>query len=382
MYLVAPSGLVTGMTIPTTDAGGAAHAAAPFAVTAPANLVLDGRNGKTTFTVTNLSGRPVRARIKPRGGAGAEDSWFAVAGQPEVPMAVGATATVEVTVAVPRKTAPGNHTLLLEVVAEDDTEVVTGQSVSFTVQGTVAKKSPILAMVIIVVVLLLLGAAAVWYFVLRDPGVNTGVTPNTQPSAGQSQTVPNGAPKMAKNKSLPKVAGTPQVGSELSVQTYGSWSPKGLVFLAQWQRCDDDDCTDIDDATKKTYTPTAEDVDHQIRVLIKARGKGVTETTAESAKHGPIVAAEPADACVEGFTWRLVIAEDHVCVTPETAAQVVEDNRLRFVRWTNGDYGPQTCVNGYVWREAFPSDLVCVTGAVRSQTAEDNRLASSRVKGR
>jgi len=41
-------------------------------------------------------------------------------------------------------------------------------------------------------------------------------------------------------------------------------------------------------------------------------------------------------------------------------------------------YGPDTCRQGYVWREAFPGDHVCVTPETRAQVADDNRRAPDR----
>jgi hypothetical protein len=88
------------------------------------------RSGTTTFTVTNLTGRPVRARMIPRGQNGAEDGWMKVPGETEVPMGIAATVTVSVTVL---ETAPGGACLLaLDVVPEDEAETVVGQSVAFT----------------------------------------------------------------------------------------------------------------------------------------------------------------------------------------------------------------------------------------------------------
>ncbi len=107
--------------------------AMPFAVTAPPDLTLGAdRAGSTTFIVTNLTGRPVRARMVPRGRDGAEDGWMAVVGDREVPMGIAATATVNVSVTVPAEAPGGRHLLVLEVVPEDDTESVTGQAVTFT----------------------------------------------------------------------------------------------------------------------------------------------------------------------------------------------------------------------------------------------------------
>jgi hypothetical protein len=108
-------------------------APAPFTVTAPPELMLGPtRAGTTTFTVTNLTGRPVRARMIPRGQNGAADAWMAVNGETEVPMGVATTVTVNVSVTVPETAPGGTYTLLLDVVPEDDTETVIGQSVSFT----------------------------------------------------------------------------------------------------------------------------------------------------------------------------------------------------------------------------------------------------------
>jgi PASTA domain-containing protein len=134
------------MTIPPTgdiEVSGVPNIGAQlFAVTAPAELTLAAnRTGSTSFTVTNLTGRPVKVRLIPRGQAGALDAWLSVVGAKEVPMAVGATITATVQVQVPPEVPAGAHGLLLEVVPEDNTESVTGQSVAFAVPPvTVTRK--------------------------------------------------------------------------------------------------------------------------------------------------------------------------------------------------------------------------------------------------
>lgn len=94
----------------------------------------------------------------------------------------------------------------------------------------------------------------------------------------------------------------------------------------------------------------------------------------------PAFASPLSDACIEGYVWREAYPGDRVCVTPETRAQAVEDNRRAVERRApgGGAYGPDTCKPGFVWREARPDDHVCVTPEVRTQTARDNSLASSR----
>jgi hypothetical protein len=81
--------------------------------------------------------------------------------------------------------------------------------------------------------------------------------------------------------------------------------------------------------------------------------------------------------CKPGFVMREAYAGDQVCVTPETRAQAMEDNRLAASRRPAPN--KDSCVQGYVWRQAIPQDHVCVTMAVRSQTQQDNQLAATRV---
>jgi Domain of unknown function (DUF4185) len=86
------------------------------------------------------------------------------------------------------------------------------------------------------------------------------------------------------------------------------------------------------------------------------------------------------DTCKQGFVWREVVPDDHVCVTPDTRAAVAEQNRGADANRTpdGGAFGPDTCKQGLVWREAFGDDHVCVAPAVRDQAASDNRAAASR----
>jgi cytoskeletal protein RodZ len=365
------------MTIPTL--GGGAGPAASFAVTAAPNVALDGNNtGKTSFTVTNLTGRPVRARVNPRGGGGAADSWFAVTGAAELPMAVGATATVEIVIAVPRGAPGGQRSLVIEVVAEDDTEVVTGQSVSFTVNGSGAGKSPLLLIIILVLVVLLVAAAAVWYFFLRTPAEPAEPSPSPSPSASASLSPTPSEPATITNNRLPKISGPTEVNGILTVMDQGSWSSGDLTYAEQWQRCTGASCDDISGATNDSYTTTNDDVGKNVRIAITVTDADGATGSANSEPIGPIVL--PADACQDGFQWRLAGEGDHVCVTPETAAQVAADNAVKESRWTPGAYGRHTCISGYVWREAYSGDDVCVTPDVRSQAAADNAAGPSRVR--
>ncbi|MBM7798687.1 hypothetical protein JOE57_001608 [Microlunatus panaciterrae] len=212
--------------------------------------------------MTNLMGRPVRARLVPKGGDGAEDSWLSVTGETEVPLNIGGTLTADVLVRVPDTAPEGKRTLRLEVVAEDNTEMVSGQSVSFTVPAPVEpKKFPWLLIIIAVVVLLVIGAA-VWFFLLR-----------TDPT-----------PKVI---SAPVVNGTPQVGKQLTADE-GEWDSTIDRFTFQWESCTAVGvCAPVAGATKSTFVATDAEVGRTLRVTVTAvtkRGaKGMASST-ETAK--------------------------------------------------------------------------------------------------
>ena len=86
------------------------------------------------------------------------------------------------------------------------------------------------------------------------------------------------------------------------------------------------------------------------------------------------------DTCREGFVWRELVPNDHVCVSPQTRQQGITDNALAAQRRNpaGGPYGPDTCLSGFVWREVTPNDHVCVPPPTRDQTRADNTLAAGR----
>lgn len=92
-----------------------------------------------------------------------------------------------------------------------------------------------------------------------------------------------------------------------------------------------------------------------------------------SARSGP-----PTGPCIQGFVWREVTPNDHVCVTPDRRSLAAQQNRDAS---THGlmRAGKMYCLPGWVWREAVAGDQVCVTPQERAQVVEDNKLANSRV---
>ncbi|TGQ15950.1 MULTISPECIES: hypothetical protein [unclassified Mesorhizobium] len=84
--------------------------------------------------------------------------------------------------------------------------------------------------------------------------------------------------------------------------------------------------------------------------------------------------------CVGGYVWRNAYPDDVVCVTPQRASQVQDENGLAKSRRdpNGGPYGEATCLAGFVWRAARSDDLVCVLTASRDLVAQENADAASK----
>ncbi|TGQ51025.1 hypothetical protein EN836_26135 [Mesorhizobium sp. M1C.F.Ca.ET.193.01.1.1] len=84
--------------------------------------------------------------------------------------------------------------------------------------------------------------------------------------------------------------------------------------------------------------------------------------------------------CVAGYVWRNAYEGDVVCVTPQRASQVQDENGLAKSRRdpNGGLYGEATCLAGFVWRVARSDDLVCVPPASRDLIAQENADAASK----
>jgi hypothetical protein len=160
-----------------------------FAITAATNTVrLDAaRAGEAQFTVTNTSGRPLRARLRAVALQPEAQGWLTVPGEAERPFALGETQQVAVRIAAPPDAAAGSYAVRLDAAAEDnpDDDSVQGPSVAIEVPAPVAKKPfPWWIVAVIVAVLLVGGGAA--FFLLRDSGgtkVPEGVVGQPVPTA-------------------------------------------------------------------------------------------------------------------------------------------------------------------------------------------------------
>jgi hypothetical protein len=117
-----------------------------FAVTTPAAAVPLGadRHAEFTVSVTNVSGRPLRARLRLVATEPAKSDWFAVAGDAEREFALGATQAYAVQVRVPPEVAAGTYSVRCDAVAEDQPQEVftQGPVVALTVPAPHAGRFP------------------------------------------------------------------------------------------------------------------------------------------------------------------------------------------------------------------------------------------------
>ena len=83
----------------------------------------------------------------------------------------------------------------------------------------------------------------------------------------------------------PAITGTPRVNETLTADTSGITDPEGTanaVFTYQWIRVDGNSETDIDGATRSTYSPTTQDADKRLKV-------SVSFTDDQGFSEGPLV---------------------------------------------------------------------------------------------
>src|SRR5947207_13214932 len=85
------------------------------------------------------------------------------------------------------------------------------------------------------------------------------------------------------NTAPPTITGTLEQGKTLTARN-GTWTNSPSTFFYRWQRCSADGagCGNIDNATQRTYTLKANDVDQTVRVVVTA-SNGDGQTSANSA---------------------------------------------------------------------------------------------------
>lgn len=119
-----------------------------FTITAPTNTILlqPGRQGEASFTVTNVSGRPVRGRalFVPENPASAP--WLQVSGAIERDFPIAGTEQYAVRIAAPQGAPAGSYVFRLDMVGVENPDELYSQGPSVTFQvpevGPVRKPFP------------------------------------------------------------------------------------------------------------------------------------------------------------------------------------------------------------------------------------------------
>lgn len=163
-----------------------------FAVTAASNTILLNaqRQAETAFTVSNLSGRPIRGRARLAAQDQAAMAWLTLVGDAERDLPIAGTQPYTVRIAVPPAAAAGSYRFRLDVVGVDnpDEEFVEGPTVTFQVPEPPPVK-PFPWWIIAVVAVVLVAVVAVVVFVVTRPGPATPVpTPTPTATAGPTTT--------------------------------------------------------------------------------------------------------------------------------------------------------------------------------------------------
>src|SRR6266516_365609 len=104
------------------------------------------------------------------------------------------------------------------------------------------------------------------------------------------------------NTAPPTITGTATVGQTLTANE-GTWSNSPTSFSYQWLRCNGggNSCVAITGATSKTYTLTAADAGHAIRVRVTATnadGSATAESNATDAVAPAVANAAPKNTAV------------------------------------------------------------------------------------
>jgi GH25 family lysozyme M1 (1,4-beta-N-acetylmuramidase) len=151
-----------------------------------------------------------------------------------------------------------------------------------------------------------------------------GTTVSTEPTAAiaGSGAKPGTRPEVIES---PLVAGTPQVGQQLTAQV-GTWSGSPTTFAYQWQRCDGGgaNCTAIVDAVSDTYTLTPDDIGSTLSLVVTATGTGGA-TSSTTVATAPVAAAPLPDLATGSQT-----------AEPGVAGNVQTDDGRAIVTWQPG----------------------------------------------
>ena len=153
----------------------------PFIVSTPTTTISlpETRTAQIAVTVSNVSGHPIRARLKAVPQPPAEPAWIDIGTVPERDFAVGATENFLVTTTVPPATPPGTYLFRTDAVGEQnpDDDFAQGPTIALTVAAAErpARRFPWWIVIAAAVVVL----ALILFFALKGSGTKAKTTTTT-----------------------------------------------------------------------------------------------------------------------------------------------------------------------------------------------------------
>jgi hypothetical protein len=153
------------------------------------------------------------------------------------------------------------------------------------------------------------------------------------------------APARPQSVTAPKISGTARQGQTLAADR-GSWSNGPTGYTLTWTRCDQagGHCADIPGAHGSTYTLTAADVGHTIRLEVTAKNAGGSTTAVSAAT--PVTAAAPASP-----------ASSPRSTSPPTISGTAQEGKT--LTGNRGTWSNDPTGFGYQWRRCNPKGDGC-----------------------
>jgi Concanavalin A-like lectin/glucanases superfamily len=161
-------------------------------------------------------------------------------------------------------------------------------------------------------------------------------------------------PAAPANSVLPAISGVATEGQSL-IATTGTWTGSPTSYSYQWQDCDSSgaSCVNVTGASATTYTLSASDVNHAIRVVVTATNEGGSTAAASAAT--ATVASDP-----------LPLPQPPANTTlPAISGSTVQGQVLSS---TNGSWTDNPTSYAYQWQDCNSSGEACsnVSGATSS----------------
>ncbi len=192
---------------------------------------------------------------------------------------------------------------------------------------------------------------------VEESATNSGGT--SLPAASALTTV--AVPPVPKHTSSPKISGNAIVGKTLS-ESQGTWtSLTPITYSYLWEICDSSGatCTAIPDATDQTFTLTAADIGHTLRVQETATNAGGSSSPATSSYTAMVKPAVPPAVKASNSS------------PPVISGTAVVGQTLSTTTGAWSETSPISC--SYLWQRCNPacSDIGGATGTSYALTSAD-----------